>query len=63
MIGDRLQMKLFEANRQGSNQAPQKRSFFQQPSSVRREVMVTTGVRETPPSRLPTPHPSAFVAR
>jgi hypothetical protein len=40
-----------DANRERSNQLPQKQSFFQQPSGVRRKVMgEKAGIRETPPS-------------
>jgi hypothetical protein len=40
-----------DVNRQVSNQLPQKQSFFQLPSGVRREVMgEKAGIRETPPS-------------
>jgi hypothetical protein len=50
VIGDRLQMKL-NVNRQVTNQPPHRRSFFQQPSGIRREAMgETAGIRETPPS-------------
>jgi len=51
VIGDRLQMKL-DVNRQAKNQPPCKRSFFQQPSGIRREAMgEKASIRETPPFR------------
>jgi len=44
-------MKL-NVNRQVTNQPPHKRSFFQQPSGIRREAMgETAGTRKIPPFR------------
>jgi hypothetical protein len=50
VIGLRSQMN-HDVNWEGSNQLPQKQSFFQQPSGVRRKVMgEKAGIRKTPPS-------------
>jgi hypothetical protein len=52
VIGNSRQVKI-DVDRHSTNQPPQNRSLFQQPSGIRREAMSKTpAIRETSPSRV-----------